>query len=293
MRRALGAALMAAVAMTSAAGAQSAPPPGPRVAVVTGSTDGLGEEVALRLGALGYHVVVHGRDRERGSQVVETVERAGGSARFYRADFAVLEEVRSFAEALLRDYDRIHVLVNNAGVGPVPSERIETGDGHELRFQVNYLAHFLLTRLLLPRLVESGPARIVNVSSGSQNPIDFDDVMLDLGEFDGWRAYGQSKLAQIMLTFDLAEELAGTEVLVNALHPATFMETAMVRDAGIRPQATVEEGAEPVVRLVAAPGVGSGGFFDQTRPARAHPQAYDAEARGRLRELSERLTLTR
>jgi NAD(P)-dependent dehydrogenase (short-subunit alcohol dehydrogenase family) len=281
---------MAFALAASVAAGQSAPTPGQRVAVVTGSTDGLGEEVARRLGGLGYHVVVHGRDRERGSQVVRAIEQAGGTARFYRADFADLEEVRALGEALLADYERVHLLVNNAGVGPAPNQRLVTEDGHELRFQVNYLAHFLLTRLLLPRLVESAPARIVNVSSGSQTPIDFENVMLER-EFDGWRAYGQSKLAQIMLTFDLTEELAGADVLVNALHPATFMETAMVRDAGIRPQSTVEEGAEPVMRLLTAPDVGTGGFFDQTTPARAHPQAYDVEARRRLREISERLTL--
>jgi NAD(P)-dependent dehydrogenase (short-subunit alcohol dehydrogenase family) len=268
-----------------------------RVAVVTGSTSGLGREVALRLGALGYHVVVHGRDVERGQEVVAAIQRAGGTAKFYGADFASLGEVRALGEAILRDHDRIHVLVNNAGVGPAPNVRSVTPDGHELRFQVNYLAHFLLTRMLLPTIVESAPARIVNVSSGAQNRIDFDDVMLERG-FDGWRAYGQSKLAQIMLTFDLAEELtreptretAGSGVLVNALHPATFMDTGMVERAGIRPASTVDEGAGPVMNLIANPDVGTGGYFDQTRPARANPQAYDADARRRLRELSERLT---
>jgi NAD(P)-dependent dehydrogenase (short-subunit alcohol dehydrogenase family) len=261
-----------------------------RVAVVTGSTSGLGREVALRLAALDYHVVVHGRDRGRGEEVVAEIERAGGTAKFYAADFASLADVRALGESILRDHDRIHVLVNNAGIGPAPNERRVTHDGHELRFQVNYLAHFLLTRLLLPTMVESAPARIVNVSSGAQNRIDFDDVMLERG-FDGWRAYGQSKLAQIMLTFDLAEELAREPgVLVNALHPATFMDTGMVERAGIRPASTVDEGAGPVMNLITNPNVGTGGFFDQTSPARADAQAYDAEARRRLRELSQRLT---
>ncbi len=262
---------------------------GRRVAVVTGSTDGLGEEVARRLGMVGYHVVVHGRDPERGAQVVEAIAKTGGTARFYRADFAVLAEARTLGEALLGDYGSIHLLVNNAGVGPAPDRRMLTKDGHELRFQVNYLAHFLLTRLLLPRLVESAPARIVNVSSGAQNPLDFHNVMLER-EFGGWRAYGQSKLAQVMFTFDLAEELEGTNVVVNALHPATFMETTMVTAAGIRPQSTVEEGADAVMRLVTSPDLGSGGFLDRTRPARAHEQAYDMEARRHLRELSRQLT---
>jgi len=238
---------------------------------------------------MGMHVIVHGRDEGRGAEVVQEIERAGGTARFYRADFGSFADVRALGEAILRDYDRIDVLVNNAGFGRAPEERLVTQDGLELRLQVNHLAHFLLTRMLLPTIVESAPARIVNVASGAQNPIDFSDVMLER-EFDGGRAYGQSKLAQIMFTFDLAEELAGTGVLVNALHPATFMDTAMVQRAGIEPQSTVDEGAEPVMNLITNPDVGTGGYFNQMRPARAHAQAYDAEARRRLWELSEELT---
>ncbi|MGE0158530.1 MAG: SDR family NAD(P)-dependent oxidoreductase [Gemmatimonadales bacterium] len=264
------------------------PRAGQPVAVVTGATHGLGEEVARRLGALGHYVVVHGRDAAAGHRVVEEVERAGGAARFARADFASLREVTALAEALGRDCDRIDVLVANAGVGPAPDRRVVSADGHELRFQLNYLAHFLLIRALLPRIAGSQEARIVHVSSGAQEPIDFDDVMLERG-FDGWRAYGQSKLAQIMLTFDLAEELADTGVRVNALHPATFMDTEMVRSAGIAPRSTVEDGAAPVMRLITAPDVGTGLFYDRERPARAHAQAYDPEARRRLRELSEEL----
>jgi NAD(P)-dependent dehydrogenase (short-subunit alcohol dehydrogenase family) len=280
---------MGAVLFPAAGSAQSGPRPGQRVALVTGATSGLGREVALRLGAMGMHVIVHGRDEERGAAVVDEIERAGGTARFYRADFGSFAEVRALGDAILRDYDRIHVLVNNAGVGRAPNERMVTQDGLELRLQVNHLAHFLLTRMLLPTIVESAPARIVNVASGAQNPIDFDNVMLER-EFDGGRAYGQSKLAQIMFTFDLAEELEGTGVLVNALHPATFMNTAMVQRAGIEPQSTVDEGAEPVMNLITNEDVGTGGYFNQMRPARANAQAYDADARRRLWELSQELT---
>ena len=119
--------------------------------------------------------------------------------------------------------------------------RMVTEDGHEFRFQVNHLSHFLLTRMFLPRLRENAPSRIVNVSSGAQQPIDFDDVMIE-NNFSGGRAYAQSKLAQIMFTIDLAEEQAGTDVVVNALHPATYMDTGMVRRAGRTPRATVGEG---------------------------------------------------
>jgi len=270
------------------AAAQSGPRAGQRVAVVTGSTSGLGQELAMRLAALGMHVVVHGRDEARGLEVVRAIEGAGGTARFYRADFGSFAETRAFGEAVLRDYNRIDVLVNNAGFGRAPDERMVSADGLEFRFQVNHLSHFMLTRMWLPLLRASGPARIVNVSSGAQTPIDFDDVMLERG-FDGGRAYAQSKLAQIFFTFDLAEELAGTGIVVNALHPATFMDTRMVERAGIEPQSTVDEGADAVMRLVTED-VGSGGYFNGTRPARANAQAYDSEARRRLRELSERLT---
>ncbi len=187
-----------------------APAPGQPVTLVTGATSGLGRELALRLGARGDHVIVHGRNEERGAAVVAAINAAGpGSARFYRADFASLGEVRQFAETLLADYDRMDILINNAGFGSAPDERWVTEDGHEYRFQVNYLSTFLLTHMLMPRLLDSTPSRIVNVSSGAQAPIDFDDVMIE-NDFSGRRAYAQSKLAQIMFTHDLAEELAGT-----------------------------------------------------------------------------------
>lgn len=261
-----------------------------RVVLVTGSTSGLGREVARRLAASGAHVIIHGRNRERGLAVVEEIERDGrGSARFYAADFASFEQVRTFAETILRDYDRLDLLVNNAGIASVPRERVLSEDGHELRFQVNYLASFLLTRLLLPRIIDSAPSRIVNVSSAAQTPIDFDDVMLE-NDFSGGRAYAQSKLAQIMFTIDLAEELEGRNVIVNALHPATYMDTNMVRAAGVQPRTTVDEGADAVMNLITSPNLESGQYFNGLRPARADEQAYDDEARARLRTLSRQLT---
>ncbi len=181
------------------------------------------------------------------------------------------------------------MLVNNAGFGSAPDERMVTEDGHEFRFQVNHLSHFLLTRMFLPRLRANAPSRIVNVSSGAQQAIDFDDVMIEKN-FSGGRAYAQSKLAQVMFTFDLAEELGGTDVVVNALHPATYMDTGMVRRAGRTPRATVGEGADAVMQLITAPDIGSGGYFNGLRPSRANAQAYDEEARAKLRRLSEELT---
>ena len=270
--------------------AQATPRPGQQVALVTGSTSGLGRELAFRLGARGDHVIVHGRNVERGAEVVDSINAAGpGSARFYRADFASFAETRAFAETLLADYDRLDILINNAGFGSAPNERLLSEDGHEYRFQVNYLSTFLLTHMLMPRLLSSTPSRIVNVSSGAQTPIDFDDVMIE-NNFSGRRAYAQSKLAQIMFTHDLAEELAGTGVVVGSLHPATYMPTGMVRRLGATPRATIAEGADAVMQVVDSDDFESGQYFNGLRPTRANAQAYDPEARARLKELSRELT---
>ena len=268
----------------------SRPTPGQQVVLVTGSTGGLGREVARRVAASGAHVIVHGRNRERGMALVEEIERDGsGSARFYAADFASFAQVREFAEAILRDYERLDVLVNNAGFGSAPDERLLSEDGHEFRFQVNYLAGFLLTKMLMPRVLASTPSRIVNVSSLAADPIDFDDVMIE-NNFSGGRAYGQSKLSQVMMTFDLAEELEGTGVMVNALHPATYMDTGMVRRLGVTPRATVDEGAIAVMQLISSTEIEGGQFFIGLLPGRANAQAYDSEARAKLKSLSEDLT---
>src|SRR5688500_8677498 len=170
-----------ASAQSSGAGAQQRPVrAGQQVILITGSTDGLGREVARRLAATGAHVIVHGRNKERGAALVTEIEREGkGSASFYAADLASLAEVRRLGEAILRDYDRLDVLVNNAGIWLNSGGRQLSADGHELHFAVNYLSGFLLTHMLLPRLGQSAAARIVNVSSLAQSPIDFADVMLE------------------------------------------------------------------------------------------------------------------
>ena len=271
------------------AAAGRAPAEGQRVVLVTGSTGGLGREVARALAANGDHVIVHGRDVERGSELVSEIEAQGkGSARFYTADLGSFDEVRALALAIGRDYGRLDVLVNNAGIWLEGPRQVST-DGHELHFQVNYLSGFLLTRELLPLLRQSAPARIVNVSSIAQRPIDFDDVMLENGYSDG-RAYAQSKLAQVMFTFDLAAELEGIGVAVNALHPATMMNTDMVLERGAQARSSVDDGAAAVLHLINGSDVGSGAYFNEMDPARANDQAYDQAARARLRELADRLT---
>ena len=265
-----------------------------KVVLVTGSTDGLGREVARRVAALGAHVIVHGRNQERGTALVQEIAKSGhGSASFQRADLASLVEVRSLAQAVLRDHDRLDVLVNNAGIWLTDGTRQVSADGHELHFAVNYLSGFLLTRLLLPRLGESAPSRIVNVASGAQSPIDFTDVMLRRPGRAS-QGYGQSKLAQIMFTVDLASELQGSNVTAVALHPATMMDTTMVRRSGMPSRSTVDEGARAVMNLITGRDIESGTYFNGLRPSRANRQAYDEAARATLRELSMKLTgLTR
>ena len=260
-----------------------------QVVLITGSTDGLGREVARRVGALGAHVIVHGRNAERGSAVVQEIVKGGkGSARFYAADLASLAQVRQLAEAVRRDHKRLDVLVNNAGVW-IQGARQTSADGHELHFAVNYLSGFLLTRMLLPLIESSAPSRIINVASGSQSPIDFSDVMLTRPGRAS-QGYGQSKLAQVMFTFDLARELEGKRITVAALHPATMMDTTMVRASGMRSMSTVDEGARAVMNLITSGGIESGRYFSGMRPSRAQGQAYDEEARARLRALSLELT---
>jgi NAD(P)-dependent dehydrogenase (short-subunit alcohol dehydrogenase family) len=262
--------------------------------LVTGSTDGVGRDVALELGAAGATVLVHGRNRERGEHVVSEIGKHGnGNVVFYPADLSSLQEVRDLAAAVRRDHERLDVLINNAGIGSRSGgpQRPTSADGHELRFAVNYLAGFLLTRLLLPLIVASAPARIVNVASAGQFPIDFDDVMLTRG-YDGGRAYTQSKLAQVMFTFDLAHELDAAGVAVNCLHPATYMDTTMVRESGVSPISTVKEGADAILNLALSDDLAgrTGFYFDRQRISRANPQAYDETARRRLRALSFQLT---
>ena len=282
---ALGAVLMVTQSASGQSLAEGASLQG-KVVMITGSTDGLGREVALRVASEGARVIVHGRNAERGKAVVDEIAKNGkGSARFYAADLSSLDEVRMLAQAILRDYDRLDVLVNNAGV--LLRDRQVSKDGHELHFAVNYLSAFLLTRTLLPRIVAGAPSRIVNVASVAQSPINFDDVMLEQPGRGG-QGYGQSKLALIMFAIDLAEELKGQNVTVTALHPATMMDTSMVREAGMKARATVGEGADAVMRQITGD-VESGRYYNGLQPARANAQAYDEAARARLRALSMRL----
>jgi NAD(P)-dependent dehydrogenase (short-subunit alcohol dehydrogenase family) len=263
--------------------------------LITGATDGLGRAVATELAAAGATLLIHGRDDARGQQTIDDIASSTGSRRLHwlRADLASLDEVRGLADRVLAEHPQVGTLVSNAGIGFTSNgedRREESRDGHELRFAVNYLAGYLLTRLLLPRLIDSAPARIVNVVSLGQAPVDFDDVMLRK-RYDGFLAYRQSKLAQIMFTFDLAGELDPRKVTANCLHPATFMPTKIVLDSGTKPASSLEEGVRATLRLITDPGLDgvTGRFFNAAAEAEPNPQARDMAARHRLREMSDRL----
>jgi NAD(P)-dependent dehydrogenase (short-subunit alcohol dehydrogenase family) len=265
-----------------------------KTVLVTGSTDGVGRYVAAKLAAAGAKVLIHGRDRERAQALADEIRRHGqGEAIFYQADLSSLAGTRQLANAVLADHQRLDLFISNAGIGSQNQgpQRQTSADGYELRFAVNYLSGFLLARLLLPLLKASAPSRIVNVASLGQHPIDFDDVMITK-DYSGSRAYAQSKLSQIMFTIDLADELKGSDVTVNSLHPATYMNTTMVRAGGITPISTVEQGGEAILHLADGEDVAgkTGLFFNGMQQARANPQAYDEAARQRLRALSLELT---
>jgi NAD(P)-dependent dehydrogenase (short-subunit alcohol dehydrogenase family) len=265
-----------------------------KTALITGSTDGVGRYVASRLAASGAKVLIHGRDAARAKTLIDEITREGrGEAVFYQADLSSLAGARRLAETVLAETDRLDIFISNAGIGSRTQgpERRTSADGHELRFAVNYLSGFVLANLLLPLLKASEPSRIVNVASLGQHPLDFSNVMLT-SDYSGGRAYAQSKLAQIMFTIDLAHELKGTGVTVNALHPATYMNTTMVREGGITPISTVEQGGEAILHLAIGDDVAgkSGLFFNGMQQAKANPQAYDEAARKRLRALSLDMT---
>jgi NAD(P)-dependent dehydrogenase (short-subunit alcohol dehydrogenase family) len=265
-----------------------------KTVLITGSTDGVGRYVAAKLAAAGAKVLIHGRDKGRAQTLIDEIRGQGhGEPIFYQADLSSLDGARQLAQAVLAGHQRLDLFISNAGIGSRSpgSERQTSADGYELRFAVNYLSGFLLAYRLLALLKTSAPSRIVNVASLGQHPIDFDDVMITKG-YTGSRAYAQSKLAQIMFTIDLANELKGSGVTVNSLHPATYMNTTMVREGGITPISTVEQGGEAILRLAAGDDVAdkTGLFFNGMQQMKANPQAYDEAARAGLRKLSLALT---
>ncbi len=262
-----------------------------QIILITGSTDGIGKLTALQLAKQNAHLLIHGRNKEKTTNVVNELKSVSGNKNIegFVADFSSLAEVRYLAEEVLTKYPALDVLINNAGAGM--SDPSLSKDGYELRFAVNYLAPFLLTSLLLPVLRNAASSRIVNVSSAGQYPVNFDDIML-AKDFDAVKAYRQSKLALIMFTIDLAELLKDENITVNSLHPGTYLNTNMVRSSNITPWGEPESGAEAEVFLAVSKSLDglTGKYFNVKTEAKALAQAYDEQARKRLWELSLQLT---
>lgn len=271
-----------------------------RVVVVTGASSGIGQAAAIELGRLGATVVPVARSPERLACTARRVRDAGGEAADpVEVDFASLDSVRAAAGTLLDRHQRIHVLVNNAGT--VAGRRELTVDGHETTFAVNHLAPFLLTNLLLERLRASAPARIVTTSSDAHGSgrIDFDDLDGERS-WSTWRAYGTSKLANILFTRELARRLEGEPVTANCLHPGVIR-TRLGRDAGglmalgwtiAKPFfRSPRRGARTIVHLAASPDVQdvSGVYFVDSRERRPSAAARDDDAARRLWAVSERM----
>ena len=257
--------------------------------LITGATSGLGRYLAAELASSGWTVLAHGRDPGR---TADLSAELGAGARGYVADLGSLGEVRELAAQVRAEVPRLDVLVNNAGVGfGAPDEgRQVSADGHELRFAVNYLAPVLLTRLLLPLLTASAPARVVNVGSIGQVAFDPEDAEFCRG-YNGVDAYRRSKLALAAFTFGQASELDPAEVTVNCLHPATLMDTAMVRLADVSPVSALEDGGAATLRLITDPALRgvTGQFFDGLSAARALQAAYDPRFRAKLGEVTDRM----
>lgn len=259
-----------------------------KIVLITGATDGLGKLVASHIAKDGAHVILHGRDVNKGQAVLKEIqeENKNDQLEYYNGDFSSLQDVKSMCGDILEKHDRIDILINNAGIGKGKSNQRELSkDGFELRFAVNYLAPVLLTETLLP-VISTENARIINVASVGQAPLDFTNLMLDKN-YDGFLAYRQSKAALIMYTFELAERLKTKKTKVNAVHPASLMNTKMVLDDWGEAYSTVEEGAESVENLLGTDVTGE--YFDQKNPAKAIDQVYDKGARERLRTVTREL----
>jgi NAD(P)-dependent dehydrogenase (short-subunit alcohol dehydrogenase family) len=274
---------------------------GGKVALVTGGTSGIGKATALALAAMGADVVVVGRDRGRGEKAAEEIRaRTGARVDLALADLSSQAEVRELAEEFERRYDRLDVLVNNAGL--VQSTRTETPDGLESTFAINHLAPFMLTNLLLDMLKESAPSRVVTVSSEAERwgNIDFDDLQ-SKKKYRGFPVYGMTKLANIMFTYELAERLEGTGVTATCMHPGAVNTRFGTNNSGpmtilfraFKPfMRTPEQGADTVIWLAASPEVegATGRYYSDRKPLEPKKIANDPEARRRLWEESERLT---
>jgi NAD(P)-dependent dehydrogenase (short-subunit alcohol dehydrogenase family) len=273
-----------------------------KTCIITGATAGIGLETAARLGALGARLLLVGRSREKGNAALAQLrmEVPGIAAEMYYADLSRSDEILRLAAALLDDAGQIDVLVNNAGA--IFARRETTPDGLERTFALNHMGYFRLTALLRPRLVASGPARIVNVASEAHRgaQLNFNDLQLSK-RYSGWTAYRRSKLANILFTRELARQLEGAAVNVNCLHPGFVASDFGNNNRGIwrlgikvaksLGAISVERGAQTPVYLSSSPNVDriSGKYFDNCHERAPDEAAEDDKAGARLWQESEKL----
>src|SRR5438309_2034730 len=273
-----------------------------KIVMVTGANSGIGKSASIALAEKGGTVVMVARNKERGEAArSEIVTKSGNnSIDLLLADLSSLESVRRLVAEFRKKYSKLHVLINNAGL--FNQRRRVTADGYENTFATNYLAPFLLTNIQLDLLKASTPSRIINVSSvGHYNGhINFDDLNLE-NDYGGWRAYGQSKLALVLFTHELAKKLQGTGVTVNSVHPGTVATNIWSRPMG--PLGFVmavpklfmtspNKGAETVVYLASSPDAEntSGEYWDKLKVKKSSEESYNEEVAKRLWEVSEKLT---
>lgn len=272
-----------------------------KVVLMTGGTDGIGKEAAKQFAAMGVELVLVGRNPKKTEYVVDEIKTYSGNDEVTHllADLSSQAQIRRLVEVFQNKFDRLDVLINHAG--SIFLRRKTSVDGFEMTIALNHLSCFLLTNLLLDMLKADAPGRIVNTSSGShlRGRINFKDINLTRGYFF-YRAYGQSKLANVMFTYQLASRLEGTGVTANCQHPG-FVRTNMGASDNVLVRVLkplifqsgipVEEGAETLVYLAGSPEVEgiSGKYFYKKQPHRSSPLSYKVEAQKRLWELSEKL----
>lgn len=274
-----------------------------KVILVTGATSGIGLETARQLADMGAAVIGVGRNLEKSAAAAEQVRQESGNPQveYLNADLSSQEQIRRLVEGFRSRYERLDVLVNNAG--GFFNKYVETADGIELTFALNHLNYFLLTSLLLDLLIKSAPARVVNVSSDAHRNgrINFDDLE-GKQHYNGWRAYAQSKLANVLFTYELARRLEGTGVTANALHPG-FVATGFghnnrdlvgwgTRLAQRLAARTPEQGAQTSIYLAASlaeEGV-TGKYFVDEKPVPSSPLSYDQSVARQLWEVSAAMT---
>lgn len=248
--------------------------------LITGSTDGLGKALAIKLASKDTEILLHGRNKAKGEMVINEIMTKYNNARlsYYNADFSLLDEVNSLSNKLLEENKRIDILINNAGMATY--NYVKTNIGMEMTMTVNYLSQVLLTEKLLS-LIPHATGKIINVASASQAAIDFSDFAMEK-YFEGYSAYSKSKTALIMYTLDLAERLKNSNIAVNALHPATLMNTNMVgKSLALN---SVDSGVSAIEALLH--NNNSGNYFSGTRLSGGITQIYDRESRNLLNKIT-------